>query len=321
MFHVPRNAVYRRIDRRRFLELGGGAATALGAGSIAVGLNSVITRRPGLRGLVRRCQVEAVQRLQARVHEREHAALLCHPRQPEAVLRSHRHRGRDPDRRSAGRAAEGRHRPARRQGRLPAQLRPGQADRRAIRRLLRRTCSNTPATTRCRRTPTAMGAGGLVRELPRRLRLDVHARAADRLPLRLRGRLHLLPAGPVRAARARTSRRNTATGWSSRRTPPGRTLYEFAAFFKKLRDGRPRTCPTAMRQHQGSLRLDDAARHPAHAVRPRPLDRVRHRRQAGLEDAGADQLGRRAVGPDHAEVQGAGRRLPSRQSGQRHPAS
>ena len=46
MFHVPKNAVYRRIGRRRFLELGGGAATALGAGSIAVGLNSVITRRP-----------------------------------------------------------------------------------------------------------------------------------------------------------------------------------------------------------------------------------------------------------------------------------
>jgi multiple sugar transport system substrate-binding protein len=46
MFHVPRNAVYRRINRRRFLELGGGAASALGTGSVAVGLNSVITRRP-----------------------------------------------------------------------------------------------------------------------------------------------------------------------------------------------------------------------------------------------------------------------------------
>ena len=42
----PKNAIYRRIGRRRFLELGGGAATALGAGSIAVGLNSVITRTP-----------------------------------------------------------------------------------------------------------------------------------------------------------------------------------------------------------------------------------------------------------------------------------
>ena len=68
MFHVPKNAVYRRIDRRRFLELGGGAATALGAGSIAVGLNSIITRRPAYARLVRRCEVEAVQRLEARVH-------------------------------------------------------------------------------------------------------------------------------------------------------------------------------------------------------------------------------------------------------------
>ena len=46
MFYVPRNAVFRRVSRRKFLELGGGAATALGAGSIAVGLNSVVTRRP-----------------------------------------------------------------------------------------------------------------------------------------------------------------------------------------------------------------------------------------------------------------------------------
>ena len=60
MFHVPKNAVYRRIGRRRFLELGGGAATALGAGSIAVGLNSVITRRPAYAAALRRRQVEAV---------------------------------------------------------------------------------------------------------------------------------------------------------------------------------------------------------------------------------------------------------------------
>lgn len=46
MFDVPKNAVYRSVSRRRFLELGGGAATALGAGSIAAGLGSVITRRP-----------------------------------------------------------------------------------------------------------------------------------------------------------------------------------------------------------------------------------------------------------------------------------
>jgi multiple sugar transport system substrate-binding protein len=46
VFHVPKNAVYRSVSRRRFLELGGGAATMLGAGSVAVGLNSVVTRRP-----------------------------------------------------------------------------------------------------------------------------------------------------------------------------------------------------------------------------------------------------------------------------------
>ncbi|HEX2529282.1 MAG TPA: extracellular solute-binding protein [Geminicoccus sp.] len=46
MFYVPKNAIYKRIDRRKFLELGGGAATALGAGSVAVGLSSVVTRNP-----------------------------------------------------------------------------------------------------------------------------------------------------------------------------------------------------------------------------------------------------------------------------------
>lgn len=46
MFVVPKNPVYRSISRRKFLELGGSAATVLGAGSVAVGLNSVITRKP-----------------------------------------------------------------------------------------------------------------------------------------------------------------------------------------------------------------------------------------------------------------------------------
>ena len=46
MFFVPRNAVRKSISRRKFLELGGSAATALGAGSIAVGLGSQITRTP-----------------------------------------------------------------------------------------------------------------------------------------------------------------------------------------------------------------------------------------------------------------------------------
>jgi multiple sugar transport system substrate-binding protein len=46
MFYVPPNAIFRRVNRRKFLELGGGVATALGAGSLAVGLSSVIVRNP-----------------------------------------------------------------------------------------------------------------------------------------------------------------------------------------------------------------------------------------------------------------------------------
>jgi multiple sugar transport system substrate-binding protein len=46
MFYVPKDAIYRRVSRRRFLELGGGAASALGMGSVAVGLGSAITRTP-----------------------------------------------------------------------------------------------------------------------------------------------------------------------------------------------------------------------------------------------------------------------------------
>lgn len=44
MFSIPKNAVYHRVSRRRFLELGGGAAAALGAGSLTLGLGSTITR-------------------------------------------------------------------------------------------------------------------------------------------------------------------------------------------------------------------------------------------------------------------------------------
>jgi len=44
MFSIPKNAVYQRVNRRKFLELGGGAATALGAGGLTLGLGSTITR-------------------------------------------------------------------------------------------------------------------------------------------------------------------------------------------------------------------------------------------------------------------------------------
>jgi multiple sugar transport system substrate-binding protein len=46
MFYTPPNAIFKKINRRKFLELGGGAATALGAGSLAVGLNSVMMKTP-----------------------------------------------------------------------------------------------------------------------------------------------------------------------------------------------------------------------------------------------------------------------------------
>ena len=92
-----------------------------------------------------------------------------------------------------------------------------------------------------------------------RLRLDVHARAADRLPLRLRGRLHLLPAGPVRAA-ARTSRRNMATGWSSRRTRPGSSSTSSPPSSRSCATP-ARTC---LRPAPRAAFLDHPARHPAH---------------------------------------------------------
>ena len=46
MFYKPKKAVYTPINRRRFLELGGMGATMLGAGSLAVGLNSVMMSTP-----------------------------------------------------------------------------------------------------------------------------------------------------------------------------------------------------------------------------------------------------------------------------------
>ncbi|WP_377295235.1 extracellular solute-binding protein [Rhizobium sp. SG2393] len=42
MFHKPKNALYKTVSRRRFLELGGYGAAALGVGSLAVGMNSTI---------------------------------------------------------------------------------------------------------------------------------------------------------------------------------------------------------------------------------------------------------------------------------------
>ena len=46
MFYKPKKAVYTSINRRRFLELGGMGASMLGAGGLAVGMNSVIMSTP-----------------------------------------------------------------------------------------------------------------------------------------------------------------------------------------------------------------------------------------------------------------------------------
>lgn len=45
MFRVPTRPVSRAISRRRFLELGGGYASALGVGGVTLGLGTTITRR------------------------------------------------------------------------------------------------------------------------------------------------------------------------------------------------------------------------------------------------------------------------------------
>ncbi len=46
MFYVPKNALSKKVNRRKFLELGGGATAALGAGALSVGFNSVIMKTP-----------------------------------------------------------------------------------------------------------------------------------------------------------------------------------------------------------------------------------------------------------------------------------
>jgi multiple sugar transport system substrate-binding protein len=46
MFNIPKKALYKTVSRRKFLELGGHTAVALGAGSLGVGLSSVINRKP-----------------------------------------------------------------------------------------------------------------------------------------------------------------------------------------------------------------------------------------------------------------------------------
>ena len=46
MFYVPKNAIHKKVSRRKFLELGGGSVASLGVGSLMVGLSTVISRTP-----------------------------------------------------------------------------------------------------------------------------------------------------------------------------------------------------------------------------------------------------------------------------------
>ncbi|MFZ9069545.1 MAG: aldehyde dehydrogenase family protein, partial [bacterium] len=43
MFYVPKNPIYKSVSRRDFLKMGGGAATALGAGCSVICKPDVIT--------------------------------------------------------------------------------------------------------------------------------------------------------------------------------------------------------------------------------------------------------------------------------------
>ena len=182
MFHVPRNAVYRRIDRRRFLELGGGAATALGAGSVAVGLNSVITRRPAYAA--------SSDDAKWKQYSGSKLVFMCENTPPSFAIRENLKPFYD----LTGIEVEilTDDLPVVQQ-KVGIDLRGGKADfqlnyvqdkpigapfadfyRQPARVHRRRHAAAGPGRLR---------PGGLVRELPRCLRLDVHARAADRLPL------------------------------------------------------------------------------------------------------------------------------------------
>ena len=42
MFYKPKNAIYKSVSRRRFMELGGSAVTMLGTGALGIGMNSTM---------------------------------------------------------------------------------------------------------------------------------------------------------------------------------------------------------------------------------------------------------------------------------------
>ena len=97
-----------------------------------------------------------------------------------------------------------------------------------------------------------------------------------------------------------------------------KNVTDMAAFFKKAKEA-GKDVPYGYAQHQGSFAWTTQLDIQRMLFANGRWIGLEHRRQVyGSQDAGQDQLGRRAVGPDHDEVQGAGRRLPSRQPRQRH---
>ena len=88
MFYTPKDAVYSRVSRRKFLELGGGAATALGVGSMTLGLGSTITRARVQAQSSDDAKWKQYAGSKLDLHVGEHAAVLRHPRQYQDLLRS-----------------------------------------------------------------------------------------------------------------------------------------------------------------------------------------------------------------------------------------
>ena len=237
MFHVPRNAVYRRIDRRRFLELGGGAATALGAGSIAVGLNSVITRRPAYAA--------SSDDAKWKQYSGSKLVFMSENTPPSFAIRDNLKTFYD----LTGIEVEilTDDLPVVQQ-KVGIDLRGGKADFQLnyvqdkpigapfadfYADLTEFTGDDTLP-----QDPDGMGEDAWFENFLDRLRLVYYAPGRIvAFPYDCRGRLHLLSAGPVRAALARTSRPNMATGWSSPRTPPGRSSTSSPPSSRRLRDG------------------------------------------------------------------------------------
>ena len=317
MFHVPKNAVYRRIGRRRFLELGGGAATALGAGSIAVGLNSMITRRPAY--------AQSSDDAKWKQYSGSKLVFMSENTPPSFAIRDNLKTFYD----LTGIEVEilTDDLPVVQQ-KVGIDLRGGKADFQL--NYVQDKPIGAPfadfyadltqyiGDDTLPQDPDGDGRRRLVRELPDRLR-PCTTQPAGSSP------------SPMTAAVACTFYRQDlfeqlTQGLRGRtRLPDGvhqrHHLEEPQRVRRLLQEGarrRARDVPYGYAQHQGSFawttQLDIQRMLFAHG-RWTEFDIDD---KLGSKDAGADQVGRRAVGADHGEVQGAGRRLPPRQPRQRH---